>query len=93
VQRSADGRHVYLANRGYDTIACFNISGGAPVLAAEVDAGVAWPQHMLVDDDRLLVAGWDSSSVASLPLREGIPSAPQQLLECAGAAWLLAGRS
>ncbi|WP_417310694.1 lactonase family protein [Devosia sp.] len=88
IQRSKDGRHVYFANRGYDTIACFDVSTGEPRLVAEQDATVAWAQHMLVLDTHLLVAGWDSSEVVCLPLTDGVPGPAEKLLQCSGAAWV-----
>lgn len=89
LQRSADGRIGYLANRGHDTIAAFALDG-TPRLLAEVDAGVGWPQHLLVVGDRLLVAGQDSSQVVALPLdAAGLPGRPEPLFDCPGACWLL----
>jgi len=88
IQRALDGRHVYFANRSHNTIATFDVSGAEPVLVGEVDTGVDWPQHIVVRAGALLVAGWDSSRVVVLPLDEGIPQAPETLLECDGAGWL-----
>ena len=92
IQRSVDGRLLYVANRGYDTIATFAIVAGAPHLIAERDSGVAWPQHLLVAGRDLLVAGRDSSLVAAMPLVDGVPGEPRPLFECAGAGWLLPAR-
>jgi 6-phosphogluconolactonase (cycloisomerase 2 family) len=89
IQRSQDGRHVYLANRGYDTIAVFDVSGPTPELVLEREAGVAWPEHLLVTGAYLLIAGWDSSAVAAMPLADGVPGEPTALLACDGAGWLL----
>lgn len=89
IQRSPDGRHVYFANRGYDTISTFDVSGNTPTLVSEIDATVAWPQHLLASADFVLVAGWDSSAVRQLPLDGGRPSEARPLFDCAGAGWLL----
>lgn len=89
IQRSADGRFVYFANRGYDTISTFDVTGDEPVLVSELDSGVAWPQHLLVAGDFLLVAGWDSSLVMAMPLVEGKPGPAEPLFGCSGAGWLL----
>ncbi|MDX6321806.1 MAG: 6-phosphogluconolactonase [Propionibacteriaceae bacterium] len=89
---SIDGRHVYFANRGYDTIAVFALEDDQPRLLTEVEALAAWPQHLLVQDHFLLVAGWDSSTVVALPLTNGLPGEPHVLFECPGAAWLLPSR-
>lgn len=88
IQRSPDGRFVYFANRGYDTLATFDVTGAMPVLVSEVDAGVAWPQHLLANDNHLLVAGWDSSAVRAFSLRDGRPGEAVTLFECPGAGWL-----
>ncbi len=42
---SPDGRHLYVANRGPDTIAVFALSGGPPAFVGEVSTGGAWPRH------------------------------------------------
>ena len=89
IQRSPDGRHVYFANRGYDTVSTFDVNGKIPALISEIDATVAWPQHLLASADFVLVAGWDSSAVRQLPLTDGRPSAARPLFDCAGAGWLL----
>lgn len=89
IQRSIDGRHVYFANRGYDTISTFDVTGATPVLVRELDSTVAWPQHLLVLKDHLLVAGWDSSKVVAMPLVDGVPAEAETLFSCEGAGWLL----
>jgi len=89
IQRSFDGRHVYFANRSQDTIATFDVSGADPVLVSELDSETNWPQHMLVTTDHVLVAGWDSSAVKALPLRNGVPTGVISLFDCPGAGWLL----
>ena len=89
IQRSDDGRFVYFANRGHDTISTFDVSGPAPVLVSELDSGVAWPQHLLVLGDHVLIAGWDSSEVTALPLTGGEPGPAEPVFACPGAGWLL----
>lgn len=88
IRRSADGRHVYFANRSYDTLATFDVTAAEPELVGELDTGVHWPQHIAVRHDCVLVAGWDSSRVVMLPLREGIPQHARPIFDCAGAGWL-----
>jgi len=92
IQCSTDGRLVYLANRGYDTIATFTVGAGAPQLIAELDSGVKGLQHLLISSDDLLVAGSDSSLVVAMPLLDGVPGKHRVLFECAGAGWLLPTR-
>jgi 6-phosphogluconolactonase len=89
IQASPDGRLVYLANRGYDTIATFSVVDEKPRLISEIDAGVTWPQHLLLRGENLLVAGCDSSQVVTIPLFEGVPTEPTVLFDCPGACWLL----
>ncbi|MDR3470270.1 MAG: beta-propeller fold lactonase family protein [Devosia sp.] len=92
IQCSPDGRFVHFANRGYDTISTFDVAGSMPVMVSELDSGVDWPQHMLVYGDQLLVAGWDSSRVMRMPLRDGRPDQAELVFECAGAGWLMLHR-
>jgi 6-phosphogluconolactonase len=89
IKLSMDGRFAYFANRGYDTISAFALESDGPRLIAEVAAGVAWPQHMLVRDDQLFVAGWDGSAVARIPLTNGVPGRAALAFPCDGAGWLL----
>lgn len=89
LQRSPDGRFVYFANRGYDTLATFYLGVDPPELASELDAGVAWPQHLLATADHVLVAGWDSSAVRAFSLADGRPTAGVTLFDCPGAGWLM----
>jgi 6-phosphogluconolactonase (cycloisomerase 2 family) len=89
IQRSIDGRYVYFANRGYDTISTFDVTGRHPRLVAEHDSTVRWPQHMLVTEDELLVAGWDSSEIVAMPITGGIPTPPSERIPVPGPGWLL----
>lgn len=90
VQRSVDGRFVYLANRGHDTVAAFDVTSKAPRLVAEIGSGGAWPQHLLVHGDRCLVANWDQNAVTVLGLtEEGFAGPAEPLFDCPGPGWLL----
>ncbi|MBN9345586.1 MAG: beta-propeller fold lactonase family protein [Devosia sp.] len=89
IQRSPDGRYVYFANRGYDTMTTFDVTAALPVLVSELDTGTAWPQHLLATADHVLVAGWDSSAVRAFPLRGGQPAEATTLFDCPGAGWLM----
>jgi 6-phosphogluconolactonase len=88
IRRSGDGRHVYFANRSYDSLATFDVTETVPRLVAELDTTVHWPQHIVVRPDCLLIAGWDSSRVVMLPLTNGIPQNVAPIFDCAGAGWL-----
>jgi 6-phosphogluconolactonase (cycloisomerase 2 family) len=89
IQRSPDGQLVYVANRGNDTIATFSVGEEAPQLVGELNSSVRWPQHLLLANNELFVAGRDSSNVVALSLLDGLPVESRALFECPGAAWLL----
>jgi 6-phosphogluconolactonase len=89
ITASPDRGLAYLANRGYDTVSTFAVGGEEPVLVGELDAGVRWPQHLLLAGDELLVAGRESSQVVALTLQHGVPVSSRALFDCPGAAWLL----
>jgi len=62
---SPEGTRVYVANRGYDTIAVFDVSEAEPRLVAEVETA-SWPQHLYVASDHVLVACQDDSALVRL---------------------------
>ncbi|MFB9249148.1 lactonase family protein [Sphaerisporangium melleum] len=77
VQASGDGRHLYVANRGPDTIGVFAVGpagGGDPLTqVAEVGSGGLWPRHFALAGERMYVANQRSDDVAAFVLREGVP--------------------
>ncbi|BFU46559.1 lactonase family protein [Krasilnikovia sp. MM14-A1004] len=76
-----DGRYVYVANRGPDTIAAFEWDGTDATLVAEVPTGGAWPRHLALFTDHLYVANERSHTVTvfridpdtGVPRRQGDP--------------------
>lgn len=90
IQSSPDGTRIHCANRGYDTIATFEVQDTSLRMISEREVHGAWPQHLLVTDEELFIAAWDSSLVTAMPLVDGIPQAPRPQFECQGASWLLA---
>lgn len=58
-----DGRFVYVANRGPDTVSTFARDGDAVTRIAEVPAGGRWPRHLALLGDHLYVANERSHSV------------------------------
>ncbi len=76
---SADGRFVYVSNRGTDTVAVFAVSeGGARLtLVATPPSGGIWPRHLAIDPTGtwLYVANERSGTVAWFPLdaTTGVP--------------------
>ncbi|MEN3538963.1 lactonase family protein [Microbispora sp. ZYX-F-249] len=77
---SGDGRHLYVANRGPDTVSVFEVDGPRLTMAAEVPAGGSWPRHFIIDGDRLYVANQRSDAVAVLTLKDGLPGPAEQAL-------------
>lgn len=86
---SSDGTTVIFCNRGHDTLSVFDVSQRPATMVQELDAGVAWPQHLLVTGDRVLCAGWDSSAIVSCALAGGRLSSPELLLQVSGPGWIL----
>jgi 6-phosphogluconolactonase len=71
----ADGRFVYMANRGPDTVTTYAWDGAKAELIAEVPTGGVWPRHLALLGDHLYVANERSHSVTTFRVdREtGIP--------------------
>jgi 6-phosphogluconolactonase len=70
-----DGRFVYVANRGPDTVATFSWDGERAELVAETPTGGHWPRHMTLLGDHLYVANQLSHSVTTLRIdaESGVP--------------------
>jgi 6-phosphogluconolactonase len=58
-----NGRFLYVANRGVDTITVFAVQAKAPRLLAEVDSGGDWPRHFALIGQHLYVANERSNTV------------------------------
>ncbi|MEU8136806.1 lactonase family protein [Streptodolium elevatio] len=63
---SPDGRHLYVANRGPDTVTVLALDGGTPRVVAEIDTGVTWPRDATLIGDHLYIAGERSDTVTAL---------------------------
>ena len=72
-----DGRFVYVANRGPDTVSAFSWDGETATLVAEVPTGGEWPRHMALIGDHLYVANERSHNVTVFRIDPdtGIPGA------------------
>jgi 6-phosphogluconolactonase (cycloisomerase 2 family) len=73
---SADGRLLFLSNRGADTVAVFR-AGESPEPVGEFPCGGAWPRHLALDPDgRLLyVSNQESDSLDVLAVdTDGTPT-------------------
>ncbi|MEV1289918.1 lactonase family protein [Micromonospora sp. NPDC049679] len=73
----ADGRFLYVANRGPDTIAVFALDAGAPRYVGEVESGGRWPRHFALVGGHLYVANERSHSVGVFRIDDerGMPTA------------------
>ncbi|MFC8850610.1 MULTISPECIES: lactonase family protein [unclassified Micromonospora] len=52
----ADGRFLYVGNRGIGTVSVFAVAGELPELVAEVETGGEWPRHFALTGEHLYVA-------------------------------------
>ena len=95
----ADGRFLYLGNRGPDTVSAFAWDGERAELIAEVPTGGSWPRHLALLSEHLYVSNERSHSVTTFrvdpetgtPLFQGEPTgvpSPTCVLR-----WESAGRS
>ncbi|GIF00298.1 lactonase family protein [Paractinoplanes rishiriensis] len=77
-----DGRFIYVANRGPNTVAVFAWDGSRATLIAEIPAGGDWPRHMVLLGDHLYVTNQQSHSVTTfridpdsgIPTPQGVPT-------------------
>ncbi|AGZ39688.1 lactonase family protein [Actinoplanes friuliensis] len=71
-----DGRFVYVANRGPDTVSVFSWEPEGASLLTEVATGGVWPRHLTLLGDHLYVANERSQSVTVFRIDPdtGIPS-------------------
>jgi 6-phosphogluconolactonase len=72
---TTDGRFVYVANRGPDTVSVFGWDGEAATPVAEVPTGGSWPRHIALIGSHLYVANERSHSVTTFRVdaESGIP--------------------
>lgn len=73
-----DGTRVYVANRGVDTIAVFDLDPIAGTLspAAEFDCGGAWPRAITLDGGLLWVSNQNSDTISVFEVSPLPPSGP-----------------
>ncbi|GIF15379.1 lactonase family protein [Actinoplanes teichomyceticus] len=76
VTMGRDGRFVYLANRGPDTVSTFAWDGETATAVAETSTGGVWPRHMVLIGDHLYVANQRSHNVTVFRIDpdSGIPA-------------------
>jgi 6-phosphogluconolactonase len=70
-----DGRYLYVANRGPNTVAVFDIGSQPPRYLTEVPTG-DWPRHIALDGQALYVANERSHEVTRMQIdpATGIPA-------------------
>lgn len=71
---ASNGRYLYVANRGPNTVAVFALDGELPRHVTEVPVG-DWPRHIALDNDLLYVANERSHQVMAMRIdpATGIP--------------------
>ena len=76
ITMSPDGRYVYVANRGPNTVSTFAWDGERATLVAEVPTGGDWPRHMVLLGHHLYVANQMSHGVTTFRIDAdtGIPT-------------------
>ncbi len=68
---SADGRWVYVANRGENSVSVLRTGPDGLTQVGEVDCAGDWPRHLLLLDSYLYVANQNSDGVAVFHLDTG----------------------
>jgi 6-phosphogluconolactonase len=76
----SDGRYLYVANRGPNTVTVLALDGALPRYVTEVPAG-DWPRHIALDGDLLYVASERSHEVMIMRVdpATGIPATAQTI--------------
>jgi 6-phosphogluconolactonase len=77
---ASDGRFLYVANRGPNTVSVFALNDGLPRYVTEVAVG-NWPRHIAVDGATLYVANERSHEVMEMRIdpQTGIPVLEQTI--------------
>lgn len=88
IESSASGRFVYITNRGANTVSTIRVHGNLPLIVDERPTDAAWPQHITLSGNDLLVACRDASAVVAFRLKHEVPSERRVLFECPSPAWL-----
>jgi 6-phosphogluconolactonase (cycloisomerase 2 family) len=89
-----DGRRLYVANRGVDTVAIFDLDGSGITRLGEVSTGGEWPRHLTVIGDHLYVANERSHTVMTFRLGEdGLVDGSGDLFGLLSPTCVLAGKS
>jgi 6-phosphogluconolactonase len=62
----ADGSSIFVANRGSDTIAAFQLSDGLIRPGIEISCGGAWPRDLIATDSHLWVANQNDGTIVAI---------------------------
>jgi 6-phosphogluconolactonase (cycloisomerase 2 family) len=91
----ADGRFLYVANRGTDTVSVFALDGDELAYLAEVPTGGRWPRHFALVGEHLYVANERSHAVVGFHLDRdsGVPQEPGSVLELPSPTCVLPAKS
>ncbi|PZF86280.1 lactonase family protein [Jiangella anatolica] len=89
---SPDGRFLYVANRGADTVTTFGAAGVAVEPLSETPVEGEWPRHLALIGDHLYVANERSHTVAifAVDARTGVPSFTGRAADVASPACVVA---
>ncbi len=76
----SDGRYLYVANRGPNTVSVFDLQGQALCYVTEVATG-DWPRHIALEDGTLYVANERSHQVTRMRIdpSTGVPAHEQTI--------------
>lgn len=88
---SADGRFVYVANRGQDCITVLAVEGEALRPVQDVPCGGEWPRNFVVVEQDLYVANQNSGNVAGFRIdtSTGIPEPTGNVVQIPSPACIL----
>lgn len=91
---SADGRYLYVSNRGPDSISVLATDGATPTLVGAVPTGGAWPRHLAFGPGGLLfAANQEAGTVVTFRIDPvgGMPSPTGAVLDVPAPACVLVG--
>jgi 6-phosphogluconolactonase len=76
----SDGRYLYVANRGPNTVSVFDLEGGTLCYVTEVATG-DWPRHIALENGTLYVANERSHQVTRMRIdpATGVPAHEQTI--------------
>jgi 6-phosphogluconolactonase len=76
----SNGKYLYVANRGPNTVSVFDLRGDAPLYVTEVATG-DWPRHIALGDGTLYVANERSNQVMRMRIdpATGVPAHEQTI--------------